>query len=54
MLITTRSQLPDTMDLGLISDLIAQVSSGDGNAVVNNTKPKSNPKPTVPGSKKPH
>jgi subtilase family serine protease len=42
------------VDLGLTSDLIGLVSPGDGNAVVNNTKPKSNPKPIVPGSKDPH
>jgi subtilase family serine protease len=38
------------VDLGLTSDLIGLVSPGDGNAVVNNTKPK----PIVPGSKDPH
>ncbi len=42
------------MNVGLVDNLIQYVSPGDGNAAVNNTKPKPNQKPIVPGHKDPH
>lgn len=39
---------------GLVDSLIQYVSPGDGQSAISTTKPKSHPKPIVPGSMDPH